>query len=221
MIARMKRSSILVLIAAIAAAVAIAVVLRQLPRLPRLTDRDLAEAIQASIQRESDTTFVITGYLDVVGTVRSSDTQVFLPGLLNLRLGTSRSTVRVPGRVSYGFDIGQLTPERVHLYGDTIEIEIPLVAIYSAEPDLSRLEVETSAGWARTSVSAREVERRAVQLLSEALQRQGTTHLRSSLQPEVNTARALQRMVEPVVIRLGIREPHFRFRIGEDILLGS
>jgi hypothetical protein len=192
-----------------------------LPRVqpPTLTERVTGEELHAAIQREADTTFVVTGYLDVVGTVRSEDTRVFLPDLLNWRLGTTRATVRVPGRVSYGFDMGQLTPDMIRVRGDTVELDVPIVAIYSAEPDLSRLEVETTTGWARRPVTAQEAERRAVQLLTEALHRQGSAHLGGSMQPQVNTGRALRRIVEPIAIGLGLESPHFRIYFGEGLLL--
>lgn len=192
-----------------------------LPRIeaPRLAQRVTGEEIHAAIQREADTTFVVTGYLDVVGAVRSEDSRVILPNLLNWTLGTTRATVRVPGRVSYGFDIAQLTPAMIRVRGDTVDVEMPLVAIYSAEPDLSRLEVETNTGWARRPVTAQEAERRAVQLLTEALRRQGTAHLADSMQPQVNTARALQRIIRPVAVGLGIEDPKFRIHFGEGLLL--
>jgi hypothetical protein len=211
--------SLVVLLAAAAALVA--GVLLLIPRLqpPRLTERVTAEAIHAAIQREADTTFVVTGYLEVVATVRSQDTRVLLPDFLNLPLGTTRATVRVPGRVSYGFDISQLTVQMIRVSGDTVEIDIPQVTIYSTEPDLSRLEVETTTGWARRPVTAQEAERRAVQLLSSGLERQGEAHLAQSAQPRVNTARALRRLLDPVVTGLGMESPHIRVNLGAGLVL--
>jgi hypothetical protein len=211
--------SIVLLIAAAVALVAGALLL--IPRLqaPRVTERVTAEAIHAAIQREADTTFVVTGYLEVVATVRSQDTRVLLPDFLNLPLGTTRATVRVPGRVSYGFDISQLTVEMIRVDGDTVEVEVPPVTIYSTEPDLSRLEVETTTGWARRPVTAQEAERRAVQLLSSGLQQQGEAHLARSAQPRVNTARALRRMLDPVITGLGMERPHVRVNLGAGLVL--
>jgi hypothetical protein len=211
--------SLVVLIAAAAALVA--GVLLLIPRLqpPRLTERVTAEAIHAAIQREADTTFVVTGYLEVVTTVRSQDTRVLLPDFLNLPLGTTRATVRVPGRVSYGFDISQLTVEMIRVSGDTVEVDIPPVTIYSTEPDLSRLEVETTTGWARRPVTAQEAERRAVQLLSSGLEQQGEAHLARSAQPRVNTGRALRRLLDPVVAGLGLESPHIRVNLGAGLVL--
>ncbi|HUE96523.1 MAG TPA: hypothetical protein VMN39_07670, partial [Longimicrobiaceae bacterium] len=101
----MSRRSFPILIVVSLALVAGALLLLPRVRAPRLTERVTAEAIHANVQREADTAFVVTGYVDVSTTVRSQDTQVFLPNLLGVRLGTTRATVRVPGRISYGFQM--------------------------------------------------------------------------------------------------------------------
>jgi hypothetical protein len=188
-------------------------------RAPQLTERITAEALHASLLREADTTFVVTGYLDLMATVRSQDQRVFLPDLLNLPLGTTRATVRVPGRVSYGFDIDALEVAMIRVGGDTIEIRVPPAVIYSAEPELERLEVETTTGWLRHRVTAQEAERRAVQLVGEALRRQGAAHLESSVQPRLNNARALRRLVEPVALGLGMERPYLRMELGDGLVL--
>lgn len=188
-------------------------------RAPRLTERVTAEALHASLQREADTTFVVTGYLELTATVRSQDRRVFLPDLLDLPLGTTRATVRVPGRVSYGFDVRAVEVAMIRVGGDTIEIRVPPAVIYSTEPELERLEVETTTGWLRHRVTAQEAERRAVQLVSEALRQQGEAHLGASIQPRVNNARALRRLVEPVAVGLGVERPYLRMDLGDGLVL--
>ena len=130
---------------------------------PRLSERQVRETVYVTLQREADTTFVVTGYIQLMVTTRAEDTRVLFPNTLDLSLGTTRATVRVPGRVSYGFDMAELTPDMIRLVGDTVEVELPHLTIYSAEPDLSELQVETTTGWARFAVTAQETERRAVQ----------------------------------------------------------
>lgn len=188
-------------------------------RAPVLTERVTAEQLHAAVQREADTTFVISGYLEVVATVRSQDTRVLLPDLLNLPLGTTRATVRVPGRVSYGFNLASLSPQMIRVRGDTVEVDVPEVTIFSTEPDLARLEVETTTGWARRPVTAQEAERRAVQLLTSALERQGAAHLASSSQSRVNTGRAVQALVGRTAAGLGMQRPVVRVRLGDGIIL--
>jgi hypothetical protein len=211
--------SLPLLIVAVLALIAGALFLLPRVQAPRVTERVTAEAIYSALQREADTTFVVTGYVDVIATVRSEDARVFLPNILNLPLGTTRATVRVPGRISYGFDMDQLTPDLIRVRGDTVEIDLPLVSVYAAEPDMGRLEVETTTGWARLPVTAQEAERRAVQRLSETLRVHGERHLAGTAQPKVNTARALRRLVEPVVVGLGMEAAHYRVYLGEGLLL--
>ncbi len=214
----MRRSSILLLTAVAGIAIA-SILLFPRFRAPALTERITAEQIHAAVHREADTTFVISGYLEVVATVRSQDTRVLLPDLLNVPLGTTRATVRVPGRVAYGFDLGALTPQMIRVRSDTVEVDVPPVSIFSTEPDLSRLEVETTTGWARRPVTAQEAERRAVQMLVTALERQGEAHLAGSSQPRVNTGRALQALLTRVATGLGMQAPVVRVRLGEGMVL--
>ena len=187
--------------------------------IPRLSERQVREAVYATLQREADTSFVVTGYVDMVVTTRAEDTRVLLPNILDLSLGTTRATVRVPGRVSYGFDLSRLRPEMIHLVGDTVEVEIPELATYSVEPDLARMEVETSTGWARFRITAQETERVAVQRLGEALRAQGDAYLRDAVQPRMNTARTLQQLVTPTLEAMGMADPHFRIRIGDGMVV--
>jgi hypothetical protein len=214
----MKRIWIALLLLALLVAGGVLVVLVQ-RAVPRLSEREVRESVVATLMREADTSFVVTGYLDLVVTTRAEDTRILLPNLLDLRLGTTRATVRVPGRVSYGFDLSLLDPETIRLAGDTVEVRVPELSVYSAEPALAELEVETSTGWARHPVTAREAERRAVQHLTQALRDQGEAHLADAVQPRVNTARTLERLLAPTLRAQGIAEPRFRIRIGDDLAI--
>lgn len=186
---------------------------------PRLSERQVRETVYTTLQREADTTFVITGYIQLMVTTRAEDTRVLFPNTLDLSLGTTRATVRVPGRVSYGFDMSELTPEMIRLVNDTVELELPELTIYSAEPDLAELQVETTTGWARFAVTAQETERRAIQHLNQALRSQGERHLTDAMQPRINTGRTLQRLLTPPLQAAGFAEPKYRIRIGEEILV--
>ncbi len=215
----MKRTAYLVFGALIVIVIGMSMLFRAAPDLPRISETQVHDAIQAAVRAEADTAFLITGYVDLSAAARSINTRVLLPNLLDISLGTTTATVRLPGRVAYGFDVEGLTPEMIRAYGDTIEVELPIVRIFSVEPDLSRLEVETRTGWARAATTAQQAERRAVQLLGEALRQQGEAYLQGSAQPNVNTARAIRRIAGPVVVALGIAEPHFRIYLGEGLLL--
>lgn len=187
---------------------------------PRITERQVRQAVFTTIEAESPEAFVVTGRLDISVETRIEDSRVLLPGLVGLDLGTTRATVRVPGRVSYGFPADSLRPEMVRLTETgIIEVELPTLQVYSAEPDLAAMEVETVRGWARLPGGATEVERQAIGVIEGALRRQAAAHLQSSYQPRINTAQALQRLLRPGLQGLGMREPTFRFRLGEGLIV--
>ena len=185
----------------------------------RVTQNDVRVAILSTLQEEADTTFLVTGYLDIATRVTAEDTRIFFPGLLDLPVGTTRATVQVPGRVSYGFDLGALDPQTIWVRGDTIEIEVPELSIYSIEPRIDQAQIETARGWTRLPASERTTERLAMSNLSGALRRQAASHLQDSVQPQVNTAEALRRMIAPIVVSLGVDSPVFRIYVGESLVV--
>lgn len=187
---------------------------------PRLSNDQVREALFTTLESEAPEAFLVTGRIDLTATTRVENTKVFLPGLLDLDLGTNRATVRVPGRVSYGFPVDSLRPEMVRMLEDgTIEVELPRLSVYSVEPRLAALEVETARGWARMGSEQDAVERRAVAIVERAMRQQAEAHLRASYQSRINTARALVRMLTPALKGLGMEAPRFRFRIDEDLVV--
>lgn len=209
-----------IFLASLAAVLALGIGIGTLRERTRLSDSEVRDALFTTIQREAPEAFLVTGYLDITATTRVENSKVLLPGLIGLDLGTARATVRVPGRVSYGFPADSLKPEMVRLLEDgAVEVELPPLAVYSVEPDLSRLEVETERGWARLGAVEDDVERRAIAIVETSMRRQGLAHLRSSYQPRINTARALERMLRPALEGLGMEDPVFRFRVGEDLFV--
>lgn len=214
----MRRAWILLAVVAVLVTAAVVLVLRLEP--PRLTEDQIRRALYTTIERESAQAFLVTGRLDVTATTRVENTKIFLPGIVSLDMGTVRSTVRVPGRVSYGFEVDSLRPDMVRMLEDgTIEVELPPLAVYAVEPNLSRMEVETERGWARLGGTGDQVERQAIAIVEGAMRRQGLAHLRGSYQSRINAARALQRLLTPALKGLGMEEPRFRFRLGEDIVV--
>ncbi len=187
---------------------------------PRVTEEQVRHAVIAAIDRESPEAFLVTGQLTLRVTTRVENTKTLLPGILGLDLGTTRATVRVPGRVSYGFEVDSLRPEMVRMLEDgMIEVQLPPLAVFSTEPDLGELEVETARGWARLGSGREQVERRALVLVEDAMRNQASHHLRTSYQPRLNAARALRRLLAPALQGLGMEAPAFQFRIGEDVVV--
>jgi hypothetical protein len=186
---------------------------------PRLSEQEVREVVHTTIQREAGASFYVTGFIEVLATTTVDDTRILLPRMLDIPLGTTRAVVRVPGRVSYGFDAANLEPEMIQVRDNEIEVRIPDLAIYSAEADLARLEVQTDVGWMRFRSSAQDAQNRALRQVNEALRRQGEAHLAGSTQPRVNTARALETLLTPVLQAAGLADPRLRFRIGGDLIL--
>lgn len=188
---------------------------------PRLSETEVRDVVYSTIQRESPASFLVTGELDVTATTRVENSRTLLPGIIGLGLGTTTATVRVPARISYGFDVRRLTPEMIRLVDDTIiEVQVPAPVVYATTPNLAAMEVETSRGWARLSEGTTEqVRQRAIELVQPVLLQQGEAHLRNSAQPRVNTANALEAMLRPVLIAAGIPDPRLRFRIGGGLVV--
>jgi hypothetical protein len=186
---------------------------------PTISDEEVRDRIWAVLQRESPRSFMVTGALDITATARVENTRRVLPGLVGLSLGTTSAYVRVPGRVSYGFDVRTLDPSLIDVSDEVIQVTIPKLSVYSVEPNLADMEVETERGWARVGTTTTLVQKRAFEIAQGALEGQGQLHLTRSTQPRLHTADALQRMLTPVVQAAGIPSPRFRFLIANGLVL--
>jgi hypothetical protein len=185
-------------------------------RRPQLTEEQVRHVIHSTIQREVPAAFLVTGWIDVTAVTRVENTRTLLPGIVGLDLGTTSANVRVPGRISYGFDVRTLRPEMIRLLDDeVVEVDVPDPGIYSVEPNLAQMEIETQRGWSRlTAATTDRVRDRAIELVQETMTAQGEQHLASSSQPRINTADALYDMLRPVLIAAGMTDPQLRFRVG-------
>ena len=187
--------------------------------IPRILARErVRESIVAVIQREAEESFLVTGSIEITATTTIENTRWLFPGSL-LSLGTSRATVQVPGTAFYGFDVTSLKPDDVVVRGDTVLVAVPEPVVLSAAANLEQIKVWTSQGWLRTPASVRTAERTALRRVQSALDRQAAQHVRTSVQPHVNSARALEKMLTPVVQSAGIRKPVFRFQIGKRLIM--
>jgi hypothetical protein len=188
---------------------------------PHLTDQEVDGIVTVAIQREAKAAFLVTGYLDVNAQARVENTLRLLPGILNLPVGTTTTSVRAPGRVAYGFEVASITPDHITLRKDgVIEVIVPRPMVYSVSRDLDKLEIETTVGWTRLAGDSREeVQSRALALLQDNMRRQAVQHVRTSKQPDINSADAMYSLLRPVLTAAGLRNPTFRFRIGEDMVI--
>ncbi len=200
--------------------VVVALILIRLSTLPRLNQEEIRSAVQTTLQRETPASFLVSGTVDVVATTEVENTRTLFPGLINLNLGTTRSRVRVPGKVSYGFDVRSFEPEMVVVDEQrTLVVKIPPLTVQSVEPDLGALEFETEIGWARLPGSGEAVEREAMGLVNAALREQGRRHLEDSVQPRFNAAHALQRALLPILEAFDIPKDRLRIDLGDGMVL--
>jgi hypothetical protein len=207
----------------IAGGLAVLVLVGVIAALRRAADviapEEVRERIVATIQSEARASLLITGSIDLTGTVTVENVKTLLPGLLNLELGSSRAMVQVPGRAYYGFDVRELDHNRIRITGDTVHITVPAPRVLSVDANLQQLRVWSSKGWLRSSQSLQSVERTALQRIDNALARQANDHVSNSAQPRVNSAEAIRRIVRPVVIAAGITHPVFVFELSERLTL--
>ncbi|MBZ0089539.1 MAG: hypothetical protein K8H90_04090, partial [Thermoanaerobaculia bacterium] len=76
-----------------------------------LTEQQVRTTVISTIQTEVPERFLVTGSIEMGATTTSERTTQLLPGILNLEVGRTTVTVRVPGRASYGVDLRDLKPE--------------------------------------------------------------------------------------------------------------
>lgn len=188
-----------------------------------------------TVEEEAPASFLVTGTLDLQVTVALDSSQFLTPdwlttvlqmtqpGALPLLRGRSRAEVRVPGRVSYGFDVRALSPDMIRLSDDrVVELELPRLSVHSVAPDLSRLEVRTSnEGWMRIfpSDANEQVRTQALSAIEPAFRRQARRRFETATQPRLNTARALEAMLRPALQAAGLSSPRFRIRVDDRLVL--
>jgi len=199
------------------------------------SEEQVRRTVVTTVQEETPASVLVTGTLHLRVTVTMDSSQYLTPnwvtgllqmtqpGVLPLLAGRSETQVRIPGRVSYGFDVQQLEPSMIRFSeGSIIDVTVPALSVQSVAPDLARLEVQrTNQGWMRVFPSdlPEAVRKRALADAERAFRRQAEQRLKTTTQPRVNTARALEAALRPPLQAAGIRSPQFRIRIGERLVL--
>jgi len=207
--ARRRRGWPGIVLAALVALLAGALLFGVSRRLLRPSEAEIRGAVYTAIQRETPQTFLVTGSVDVTATTTVSNTRWLLPGILGLNLGTTTATVRMPGRVSYGVDLSRIGPEDIVVEdGGIVRVLVPSPEVWSVEPVLTGMEVQTDVGWARLySSSGRAVEQEAIRLMEAALRAQGEAHLADAGQPRLNSNAALEAVLIPALVAAGVDDP--------------
>jgi hypothetical protein len=181
----------------------------------RLSPEEISQRIVATIQSEAEASILITGNVDITATVTIENAKRLLPGVLDIDLGTARAVVQVPGRAYYGFDVRDLTQDKISIRGDTVSIQVPPPKVFSVDANLQQMRIWSQKGWLRSASSVQEVERAAISQIDAALARQAAAHVGTSTQPRVNTAEGIRKMITPVLAAAGITNPVFQFALTE------
>lgn len=199
------------------------------------SEATVRRTVITTVEEESPASFLVTGTLDLHVEVAidsaeyltpdwlTSMLKMTQPGSLALLQGQSRTQVRVPGRVSYGFNVRDVAAEQIHLLeDDVVQVELPSLSVHSVEPNLSRLEVNMSnEGWMRLfpSETNEQVRGQALSAVESAFREQAQRRLDSSTQPRVNTARAMEAMLRPALQAAGLSSPRFQIHVGDRLTL--
>ncbi len=213
----------LFLIALLVAALAIGVYLSPpqvslpLPEV-QITQEDVKQLIISKLHREQPASFLVSGHLDVSADITQENTKYLFPDYFDksISLGTTKSTVRLPGRVSYGIDLTKIEDVSITFEPDNVVvITLAELEVEAVEPDLENMQIQTDVGWARLHAwSGKAVERKALIVAKNALEAEAIGHLRTSPQPAINTEAALSRLLVPVLTSAGVSNPVIRFRTG-------
>ncbi|PEN15312.1 hypothetical protein CRI94_03270 [Longibacter salinarum] len=198
------------------------------------SEATVRRTVVTTVQSETPASVLVTGKLHMSATIDIDSTsfmtpswmtsmlQITQPELLPYTTGTASVRVRIPGTVSYGFNVKDLTSEMIAVEDRRVTVQVPELSVQSVEPDLRQLEVRTSSsGWMKmfTTDMQEEVQRDALARVEATFRRQANAQLASSTQPKINTARALRSMLTPALESAGVANPSFQFRVGDDFVL--
>ena len=223
----MRRMLTIGLIVAVTAVVA--VLAWVLP--PRFNEPEVQRRVMTTLQQEAAASFLVTGTLQITVTQTVEQTEHAFPRLAalvrlaqpnwpELDAATAQAVVRVPGRVSYGFDVGTLRPEAIQVEEKTgrVMVRLPELAVHSVEPFLGALEIKTaSTSWMRLFGDAEsDARQQALASVQDVFRTQARQHLNDAAQPRINTAEALRTMLTPALVAAGVPNPQVQFRIGPE-----
>ena len=188
----------------------------------KLTENVVQRTVITELRSENPAAFLVTGIIELTADITEENTKYFFPEYFDdsFSLGTTRSNVRLPGRVTYGVNLQGLDASHISYVADSLVIiNLPKIEIQSVEADLASMQVWTDVGWARLhSRSGRAVERRAMIEANEALRTQGDMFVQTNPQALRNTELAFANLLRPVLLNLGIKNPVVRCQYVPDLL---
>ena len=188
----------------------------------KITEDVVKRTVITELQNETSAAFLVTGVLELTANITEENTKYFFPEYFDNRfsLGTTRSNVRLPGRVTYGVNFQHLDASQISFVSDSlIIIRLSDLEIQSVEADLEAMQIMTEVGWARLqSRSGRAVERRAMIEANNALRTQAHHYIQTNPQPLMNTEQALSNILRPVLLALGIQNPVVKCQLTPSIV---
>lgn len=219
--ARIRRSVWFgILVLGIVAALGIALWLTR----PRWSEERVRDTIVSTIQSESPASDLVTGRVRIAAQREIHDLGQFswLPAWLDLpgvNFLDAQTRVEVTGEALYGFDVRALRPEMIAVRPDgLVEVTLPPLHVIAVDTDLGTLRLQSEEGVFRSG-SGRELEQEALADLQVVLREQAERHLDTSVQPGMNTARALRALLTPPLQAVGLEDPQFTFRVAPDLIL--
>lgn len=184
----------------------------------QVTQAEVKQLIISRLLREQPASFLVTGHLDIAADITEQNTKYLFPEYLDksFSLGTTRSVVRLTGRVSYGIDLLKLGDDAISFEpNNVVVITANELEVEAVDPDLQNMQIKTEVGWARLhSRSGQAVEKKAIVEARNALEAEALAHLATSPQPVANTEAALARLLVPALEAAGVSNPTIRFRRG-------
>lgn len=212
-----RTRSILLFILVLLALDAVAVVLLRAPKTPR-TRVDL-EALRTGFTARVDAAargpFLTTGRVYVTGTATLARDDLIIPSLDRRSISGDTLLVRVPGQVSYGFDITRLARDSVQLLPDgSVLVGVPPLTPARATTFLDKLDVRTRRGWMRVAQVQSALAPATRVRLDRALADAARQVLRTSRQPRMYSAHLLEGMLAPAARAAGEPRPRMRFRFA-------
>lgn len=188
------------------------------PSRPRVSEDTVRTVVRTAILSETPDQFLVVGTLGMKTESEAGITTRLLPGILDLEVGQTTVTVRVPGRVSYGLDLRSLRPRDIRYTPEgVVLVTLPRLTVFSVEPDLENAEVQVDADrWQQ--LRSRPPERAALDAALDrvrpALRARAEAYVADNEQPRRNAARAVERMIATPLAAAGVRDARFRFVVA-------
>lgn len=176
----------------------------QFPKLPAINEHQVKEEAISLIVKNTENSFLVTGVVDLVLAYTVSD----MKKLFGIDLGTTKTEVRIPGKVFYGVNTKGLSAQDFVFKGDSVWVYLPPVEMLTVTPNLAKMEMKTEVGWARMyQNSGRGVEQKALKSIPDRMKAQALAYLSNPENVQKNTKKALAKLLLPLLKAKGIKNP--------------